>query len=422
MSSAKQPASGFRRMYLVDPRYVRPSTTSTTGAAGSGEASMMMPQLEPVAPPIPSQERMLERRRTTFEREMQEVIEDPRLNEEEKLRRFLEILRRHILTTRQLDRALGERAQPPRPVQYTDEEDATATTTTNGSILSDDPAIASTSAQSPVRRRATPTAKTPPASVLPTAPAVKTPPAAAPIVKAPPAALPMDVDIAAAALPQPLPPAPVSAKPTAATAAFPLLAKPPSKSTTAQAQLEAAQAAEKAMSDFMAQAVASKPASASAAAAAMEEEDDAPVDRSGVSANEEGEYNIPHKVRKDGQSSYDNKLEPHDEHNINANIPPSRTAQLDRLLDRLKRETKLDRRFEWDKASGEITVGGRTIKGSNLTTLLQRLYVTTSDAKNKDMPPIGWKAFSDYLQRVGVRQGGSGFSRMVAAPVRWLRY
>ena len=52
----------------------------------------------------------------------------------------------------------------------------------------------------------------------------------------------------------------------------------------------------------------------------------------------------------------------------------------------------------------------------------QRLYVTTSDAKNKDMPPIGWKAFGEYLQRVGVRQGGSGFSRMVAAPVRWLRY
>jgi len=83
--------SGAKKMYLIDPRHV---------------VQQQQPGAQQAAP-LPSEQRMLQERLSNFDRQMGEVLNDAALGDEEKLRRYLEILRKQILSTRYLDRLLG---------------------------------------------------------------------------------------------------------------------------------------------------------------------------------------------------------------------------------------------------------------------------------------------------------------------------
>src|SRR6185437_6713342 len=87
-------------MYLIDPRYVKTIDDSSSPATNSYST--------------PSEQRVVQTQLSKFDGQMAEVLNDGKLVDEEKLRRYLEILRRHILSTRQLDQIMSRQHPPPK--------------------------------------------------------------------------------------------------------------------------------------------------------------------------------------------------------------------------------------------------------------------------------------------------------------------
>ena len=109
-------------MYLIDPRYVKaaPSEENTTSTSADNST-------QPIQPIHPQREQsLLQSRASKFDEKMEAILRDRSLSMEAKLRLYLETLRQHILTTRQLDQALN-RDHPMAKVRVIEENDEAET-------------------------------------------------------------------------------------------------------------------------------------------------------------------------------------------------------------------------------------------------------------------------------------------------------
>jgi hypothetical protein len=108
-------AGGFRKMYLIDPRCVVPATSVVGAGSMSSEkkngASLLSAaaaatdsSLHDAAGENRSAEATLKERLSKLDEEMERIIRNRVLTDEEKLHRYLETLRRYIVSSRQLSR------------------------------------------------------------------------------------------------------------------------------------------------------------------------------------------------------------------------------------------------------------------------------------------------------------------------------
>jgi hypothetical protein len=89
--------SGFRKMYLIDPKHVVTQSPSTVQA--------------------------IQDRISMLDQEMERILNDRTLSDDTKLQKYLETLRRHIMSTRQLDRIVVQPpAEPPVSVNTIEEK------------------------------------------------------------------------------------------------------------------------------------------------------------------------------------------------------------------------------------------------------------------------------------------------------------
>src|SRR5882757_6840942 len=107
--------NGIRKMYLIDPKHLRVDDARSD----MPRTEVEIPQFETSAASsslLSQQQQSLQRRITSLDVDMDRILNDRSLGDDEKLRRYLETLRKHIIGSKQLERLVRE----PMPVTIID--------------------------------------------------------------------------------------------------------------------------------------------------------------------------------------------------------------------------------------------------------------------------------------------------------------
>jgi len=108
--------SGIKKMYLIDPKHVRVEHDDNDVTPEQRTEVMMASMPSGTSTSSLQQHQSLQQRITQLDTQMKRILNDRSIGDGEKLRRYLETLRKHIIGSKQLERLVRE----PIPVTIID--------------------------------------------------------------------------------------------------------------------------------------------------------------------------------------------------------------------------------------------------------------------------------------------------------------